>query len=682
TENIYYADPNFFKLFDFNLISGDQSTALQGPDKMIISERMALKYLGTTDALNQTLFYDGEPYTITGVLENVPVNSQLQFEFLLSMDTFMKTRPTANENWSWLPMNSYLLLNSSGNLVSLEEKIKNIPAYTSDNSPDEKYAVSIEPMEGLHFSDAKLGEPGAKGSMANIYILLAIGIMIMLLAVSNYVNLTVAQTSIQGKEVSVKKTLGASGRQIFNQYFIDSVLLSFLSTGLSALVIFLTLPKIESFMGHAFDFTGFSMVLVLAVAILFPLLLATISGLYPSLRFANISPVIIQKSGKQPKKTLLSLRTSLLMFQFTITSALIIGALIIFNQLTFLQNKDLGMNTDQMMVIDFGPNGNIGKSFETLKAELLNIHGVESAAFSSHIPGQQPNGVTTKIVDKDGQVRNGEISLTLIDYDFIDAYDLTMVAGRPFSADRLAADSESAIILNEAAVEAYGYTNPEDIIGMSYEQWGGDGTVIGVVKDFNFLSLHNDVGLLSLKIWTSQFQKVSLKLSTANIGETISALKSKWEATYPDIPFNYYFADDSFNEQYQKDQQFADIISMFTVISVIIGMLGLIAFATFWCERKKKEISIRKVLGAASVQLILNFYKEFGTPVLISFGLATPIAFYFGNQWLQQFAYQINIDWTILAAPLTVLAIIIGVSVGYQSLRVVFSNPVDNLKEE
>ena len=681
-ENIYYADDNFFNLFDFNLLRGNEETALKGPDKIIISEKMANKYFGSSDAINKTLLYDGEAFMVTGVVEDIPVNSHLQFEFLISMDTFMKTRPSANENWSWFSMNAYLLLTSPEATPTLQQKLNTIPKYLPENNPTTKYVVTMEPLEGLHFSEAKVGDLGAKGSLSNIYILLTIGIMILLLAVSNYINLSVVQISVQGKEVSVKKTVGASSKQIFNQFFIDSVFLSLLASVLSIIVIALTLPRIEYFMGHAFNLSFLHTPVVLTIVLTFPFVLAMLSGLYPSLRFSNISPIIAQKAEKTSRKTMFNLRTVLLMFQFTITSALIIGALIIYNQLSFIKNKDLGINIEQMLVIDYGPNSKIGNSFEALKADLIRVIGVNSVSFSSHIPGQNPNLTTLQIKDSEGHARNGEVNLTLIDYDFIDDYGLTLVAGRGFSKDRAAADITSALIMNEASVAAYGYNNPEDIIGTSFEQWGGNGKVIGVVKDFNYLSLHNSVGLLSLKVWPGQFEKISVKIAATNLTQTLKALQTKWESLYPNFPFNYYFADDIFSTQYAKDQQFADIISLFTIISFTIGILGLIAFATFWCERKKNEISIRKVLGADSFRLIWNFYIKFSVPILISFAVAAPIAFYYGGQWLQQFAYQIDLDWTLLLLPLITLMLVVGLSVGSQSLKVVLTNPVHNLKND
>ncbi len=605
SDNIYYADQNFFDLFDFELVAGSKKTALAYPDNIIISESMAIKYFGDNQALQQELIYDGQPFTVTGVIRNVPANSQFQFDFLISMATFLKSRPTANENWTWFPMNTYLLLDNPKSATKLSEIMAGIPQYLPENNPDEKYILSLEPLEGLHFSKPKLGELGIKGKLSNIYALLTIGLMILLLAVSNYVNLSIAQISIQRKGVSIIKTLGANRREIFQQFFTESILLCTVATVASVLVIVLTIPAFTQFMGHRFDLSFLITPSVLILLISVPVVLALLSGVYPALKFSNINPVTTLNSGKSSGNKLLNNRTALLMFQFTITSILIIVSFIIFKQLNFIQHRDLGIATDQMLVINYGPNASIGNSYQSLKAEFGSINGVQSVAFSSHTPGQQPNGVSTRIVDLDGQNRNGDIDLSLIDYDFLDDYGVKIIAGRGFSQD-ITADTTSALILNEAAVQAFGYTDPEDIIGASFEQWGGNGTVVGVINDFNYMSLHQDVGLLSLKMWPDQYQKISIKVAAGDLKETLPVLRDKWISLYPDIPFNYYFVDDDFRRQYEADKQFANIIVIFTSISVVIGILGLVAFATFWCDRRKKEIAIRNVLGANAIKLILN----------------------------------------------------------------------------
>jgi len=679
-ETIYYADPSFFDVFNFKTIAGNSATSLVGPNKIMITERIALKYFGTTDnVVNKSILYDGTPFTITGILENLPPNSQLQFDFLVSMDTFYKNRPNVDQNWSWFPMNTFLLLNKSSNLEMLNDKIKNIPQYLNGEDNTQKYVVSIESMKDLHFSEPKLGELGTKGDMENIIVLFVIGIMILLLAISNYINLTTAQISIQLKEISVKKILGALKVDIFKQFMVESVLLTFIALIISYGIIVLMMPFFESLITSRFD-TSFLLnpdIILLIIAL--PIVLVLLGGIYPAIKFSNIKTIYNHKSTVQKNK-LFNIRTSLLVFQFSITSFLVICSLIAYVQLNFVKNKDLGINTNHKIVLDYGPNSEIGNTYESLKSELNNIAGVVSVTFSSHVPGQMPNGVTTVIKDDKGNDRTGEINLTLVDEDFIKNYGLHLLAGRDFRTG--IADKTSALILNNAAVKAFGYSNPKDIIGASFEQWGGDGKVIGVVSDFNYLSLHEDIGLLSLKIWPNQFEKITLEVQESNFKNVINNLQTKWSSLYPNIPFKYYFVDDNFNNQYNKDQKFSSLINAFTLISLLIGVLGLLAYASFWCDRKRKEVAIKKVLGAKTVLLIWNFYKEFSKPVFVGFIIAIPLSYYLGQKWLQNFAYRFDFNWKFFALPLVLMLIFVWIIVGTQSIQISIANPVNNLKEE
>ena len=680
SDNILYADANFLQLFDFDLLHGDREKALEGPNRILLTEAMALKYFGNRDIVGKEIRYDTEIFEVSGVLKDIPTNSQLEFEFLISMETFMSTRPTAGANWSWLPMHTFLLLESSADFSSVYDNMANIPRYQPNEASNEAFVLGMEPCEGIHFSPAKLGELGSKAKLSHIYALLVVGVMILLLAVSNYINLSISQISTQRKEVSVKKVMGASTRQIFSQFFTESWLYSAISCTIALALAFGLSQFSEILIGSSVDWSIITWPVILAIGLSMILILAMISGAYPAFRFASIPQLVLHTSPKSSSR-FLNVKSGLLIFQFAITSALIIGSLIIYNQLSFLQNKDLGMQTDATIVIDYGPNSGMSERFESIKHEISTVSGVKQVAFSSHIPGEMPNGVTTVINDDSGKESSGEINLTLVDYDFMDNYGIEVIAGRPFTKERFSSDHTAAIILNESAVKAFGYASPEDIIGASYEQWGGNGTVIGVVSDFNYLSLHNEVGLLSLKMWTRQFQKISLKIDPGRMSETLADLRVKWKELFPEVPFNHYFINESLASQYVKDRQLANIVLAFTFVSILIGMLGLIAFATFWCERKKKEISIRKVLGAQEWSLIFSFFKEFSLPVIISFIIAVPIAFYVGREWLAQFAYQMNLNWTHILYPILALMLITAVSVVVQSTRVVLANPIQNLNE-
>ena len=679
SENIYYSDPSIFSLFDFELLFGNPNVMLDGPDKIVLTERSALKYFGTTNALDKVLLYDGAPLTVTGIVQNNPSNSHLQFDFLISMDTFLKDRTEASQNWEWFPMNTYLLLEDQANNMQLGRFLSEIPSYQELSGSGDQYILSMEPLAGLHFSSTKLGELGTKGKLSNLYVLLGVGLMTLLLAVFNFINLTTAQVSNQEKDVAVQKTLGASKKDLFRQFFVESILLTTIATVLSLGVIALTFNAFEHFMGTNYNIAFLLDLKLLTLLPFIPVILSLLGGVYPAMVFTRISANFKSKLTGTPFR-LINTRTSLLIFQFSITSILVVCSLITYYQLNFLENKDLGMSTTQKLVLEYGPNSEIGTSYDALKQVFGQIPGVKSVTFSSHVPGQVPNGVATNIMDVKGKFSHGEINLNLVDHDFIQDYGLQIIAGRNFRKG--ASDNTSALILNEAAVKAFGYSDPQDILGASFEQWGGDGQVVGVVKDFNYLSLHENIGLLSLKVWPEQFTKITFQIEETAFQETLETLNRKWLAMYPNIPFNHYFVDDQFKAQYRKDQLFSSIINIFTLISMGIGILGLIAYANFWCERRKKEMTIRKVLGAGVTRLVWKLYQGFSLPVLIGFLLAIPVSFYLGNQWLQGFAYRFELDWQFFVWPLLFLLLLVWMAVGMQTINLALSNPTNNLKEE
>ncbi len=677
--NILYVDQNFFDLFDFELLKGNEDSALKGPNKILLTESMARKYFVDQEALNQTIYYDEETFVVSGILKDIPSNSQLQFDFLVSMETFLQSRPNVDQNWTWLPMNTYVLLKDPTNTQNLKEQIEKIPQYLPENNPNEHYVVSMEPFEGIHFSEAKLGELGIKGNWSQLVALVAIAIMIVLLSISNFINLSTAQISTQFKEVSVKKALGASRNNIFKQFIWEAAFIVIIACLLSGLLTTGLSGQFEQFLSTSFSYDFIAQPLFWIMLMMIVLVLVVLSGIYPAMKFSKLSMAHPEKESK-PGTSIFNSRTSLLVFQFWITSILITGSVLIYQQIEYLNDRDLGIKTDQKLIIEFGPNGQIGSQYRSLTYELEQIPGVNGVTFSSHIPGEKPNGVTTLIKNSTGEMKSGDINLTLVDDNFLTKYGLELIAGRDFRVAK--ADSTAALIVNESCARAYGFEDINDIIGKSFEQWGGDGTVIGVVSDFNYLSLHEEVGLLSLKVWPQQFQKITVDLNSKNMVETIKDLEDEWTSRFSNIPFNSYFLDDSFRAQYEKDEQFATIIKVFTGIALAIGLLGLVSFASFWCNRRKKEFSIRKVLGANDSGLTVRLYRQFSVPVLIGFILAVPITYILGKVWLEQFAYQIEISAILFLIPFILLLGLIWIGVGYHIFDLIRTNPVEHLKEE
>ncbi len=679
---IYYADHQFFKLFDFKLLHGDISTIFQRHGEIVLSEDIAMKYFGRLNVIGEVLDFDGEPFTISGITENTPYNSQIQFDFLISMPTFTQPRENIGNNWTWFPMTTYILVNPQADLDEIGQYLKDLPQYSSDSNSSEKFVLSLEPVQNIHFSESRLGELGTKSRISDLYILLTIAALILLLSLTNYISLSFAESTVNDKQVMLKRTLGAGSKQLFLQFYMEAFLVAAIAICLSAVLVIVSLPIMESILGHQIRLSLIYGPRAWLSCFLILLLLPLIVSIYPMQRLSRISDNQKMMALKNSDATILKMRSGLVVIQFSITSILIIGSFIMYRQLKFLQNRDLGINTSQTLVIDYGSNADVADSYESLKSQLLAIEGVQQVAFSSHVPGQMPNGVTTKIETNQGVKRSGEINLNLVDHDYLENYQIKLIAGRGFEKDKNDTGDEPSVIFNESTVKAYGFENPEEILGAKVEQWGGAGRVIGVVEDFNYLSLHNEVGLLSLKIWPSQFEKISIKLDFATTGEVVNRIGEKWSDLFPNLPFNYYFVDEVLKQQYDKDRRYTYIISLFTLNSIFLGIIGLIAFAIFWCHRKRKDVSIKKVLGANPFHLIWSFYKDFSKPIILSFILSTPVALYLGDKWLLQFVDGIQLEPSIVLIPLIFILLVTGLSVGVQSVKTVFAHPVKYLNNE
>ncbi|MEL7118733.1 MAG: ABC transporter permease [Bacteroidota bacterium] len=678
-ENMFFADPRFFDVFDFEVLEGDLNVALNEPFEVVLTEQAATKYFGKKEIIGKTLLIDKNPFKVSGVIRDMPSNSHFQFNFLMSMESFLESRPNAHENWTWLPMNTFLLLKENTDIKNLTALLQEVPAYQKVNSNTvEQYVLNLEAFNNIHFSNVPKGQLGVPGNINNLYILIGIGIIILLLACSNYINLTTATISLYENEISFRKTIGASGSNIFSQFMVESGIVVGLSSLFSLILVIVLLPKFESIINIPFTWQYFLQSSILLILVAIPMILALIGGVYPAQKFSSIS---INKIIDKPNlKKFGDTRSFLLTFQFCMTSALIIGSIIIYTQLDYLRNQDLGFDLSRQIIINGGPNAQLNEQKEAITDEFKQIPSVQGVTFSSHVPGEEPNGVTTVFKDDAGNERTGEINLTLVDPDFIPQYGLDIIAGRNFREGQ--ADITSTLIVNEACAKAYGFNNPEEILGQDFTQWGGDGRVIGVVKDFNYLSLHQDIGSLSLKIWPTQFQKITLNIAYESFSETLALLETKWKAFFPNIPFNYYSLDENFNKQYEADERFMTIVNTFTAVAIIIGLLGLIAFTAFWCGRKRRELSIRKVLGATPRGLVWKLYLQFVTPVLIGFLLSAPLAFYLGQIWINQFAYRYEPNLLIFIFPLILILGLATFVIGSQIIRVVNTNPVKFLKEQ
>jgi putative ABC transport system permease protein len=517
-----------------------------------------------------------------------------------------------------------------------------------------------------------------------VYIFSLVALFILAIACINFMNLSTARSMERAKEVGVRKVIGAQRSGLVKQFLAESLLLSLLSAILSYLLAKLALPFVEELSGKNFSSDILFSREVLGLLLAGAISVGILAGSYPAWVLSQFRPTQVLKGAFHSSYKGIVLRKALVVFQFSLSMALIAGTGIVFTQLSHLRSHNLGFKKEQMLVIDFGFDGAIQQKMDVIKNELLNHPAVISASASRSVPGDFIPNAHTEIQSAEGAMLQHGPLLYEIDYDFIPNFGIEMAAGRAYSRD-FPADTAKSLLINEAAAKLYGYTNLEEIIGKRFSQWGREGTVIGVVKDFNFRSLHQRVEPLALRFAPKsegQLGRLALRIQSENIQSTIADLEKLWNQLSPQRPFLYTFLDESFNKQYQADLHFGRLFSVFSGLAIFIACLGLFGLASFTAEQRTKEIGIRKVLGASAFSIVTLLSKDFFRLVLLSILLATPVSWYLMNRWLDDFAYRVAINPGIFVVAGLLALFIALLTVSYQAIKAAIANPVKSLRNE
>ncbi|AYN69388.1 ABC transporter permease [Euzebyella marina] len=684
--NCFYMDPTVFDVFTWPLISGNPDTALEAPYSIVLTESTAKKYFGDEDPMGKAIegvggrANDGV-YTVTGIIKDVPSNSHFNFDVLMSMTSFYQTRPEIFDYWGYVDFYTYFLVDENFDQQAFQAKM---PAFLERNRPKEDakyyYDLSFEPLREAYLQSEAARQPGITGSLSNLYIFAIIGLFILIIACINFMNLATARSLERAKEVGIRKVIGANKKGLVYQFLGESLTMVFLASVLGLTLAFLCLPAMREITGKPFlpqeILDGSTLFLYAAMALFIGLL----SGSYPAFVLSSFKPSSVLKGVFRTSQNGNRLRKGLVVFQFSLSIALIASTIIVYFQLGFMLDKNLGFDREQQLVIDFNWDGEVLDNMETIKSQFMELPEVVSVAGSRTVPGSYFPAAGTNIQTKEGQMENFGPFLYEIDFDFIPHYEIEVVAGRPYSRE-FVTDSTQALVVNEAAVKSFGYSNPEEIIGKRFEQWGREGTIIGVVKDFNYLSLHQKVAPLTLRY--SQYGKyLSLKVKSDNIQSAISNIETKWEELAPHRPFLYSFLDQSFNQQYEADFKFKNLFTIFSFLAILIACLGLLGLATYSAVQRTKEIGVRKVLGAEVSSIALLLSKDFLKLVLLAILIATPFSWYAMNKWLNDYAYQIDIQWWIFALSGGIALAIALATVSFQAIKAARANPVKSLRTE
>jgi len=685
TDNFFYADAPFFEVFGYPLIKGDPHTVLNNTNAAVITESMAKKIFGTKEPIGQIItMNDTIPLTVSGIAKDLPANNHFNFDIITSMKVLERQLgPYLMGNWWFDVFHTYILLKNPDNAAALNSKIANIIDKYNAKQNKEIGLTGVhflQPLKSIHLHSDLEDELKPNGNIQSLRILGWIAGFLLLVACINYVNLTTATSFKRAKEIGVKKVAGASFSQLMMQFLTEAVLLSFIATALALTLAITLTPLFNQLAGTQITAGAQVSLMFITGLLLLSILLGIAAGFFPSFYLSRIKPLITMRKTFLKPGAAFSLRKVLVVFQFSITVALIIATIVAWQQLHYMQTQDLGFNKEQVLNIAFH-NQTEREARELIKKEFTAVAGITDVCASQSTPGNalpvtmgRPEGVPKE--------RMQTIGTLITDFNFIRTYQLKMAAGRAFSIE-YGSDS-SAYILNEAAVKEFGWGKPENAIGKSF-YWGNiEGKIIGVVKDFHYNSLQTTVQPMLMLIESEWFwyNNLSVRIPTQNIKTTMQSLEAAWKRVLPNHPFEYSFVDEQFNKQYKAEQQLSSLSVIFSILIIFISCLGLFGLTMVGVAQRTKEIGVRKVLGASVSGIAALLSKDFVKLVLIAILIASPIAWWLMNNWLQEFAYRVNISWWIFIAAGLLALLIALITVSLQAIKAAIANPIRSLRTE
>ena len=700
-KGVLAADSNFFRVFSSKLIHGDAATALEKPNSAVLNETLAKKYFGSTDVVGKQFETDGDDTTqtfqVTGVVADWPDNSHFLFDMLISTSTFRFTR---NLNYVSFSAHTYLLLNPNSSYKALEAKFPGIikkyvspeinrvfnQSWEDFQKAGNGYYYYLQPLTKIHLISDLEAELRPNGSMTAVYIFAVVAVFILFLACINFINLSTARSVERAKEVGIRKTFGSEKRALIGQFLVESVTVSFFSMLLAFALIILLIPAFNSISGKELTVSYFLQPAWILLLIAFVLITGFVAGLYPAFVLSSFNPIMVLKGRFKSNRYGLALRNGLVIFQFAISVILIISTIVVNSQMRYMLGNKLGFKKDHVIVVE--RTDLVEDQFPAFKNEILGIAGVEFASGTSTMPGNQNFFGTTwqELGSKSPMTGRGLI----VDEDYHKTLGLELKEGRFFSKE-YSTDTIS-VVLNEKAVKELGLktaigsrlTSTEEFFngpgGISYTY-----TVIGVVKDFHYHSLHEPISplvIINSRRFESRSGLMALRVAGDDFKTSLAGIGNVWKKFVKEKPFNYYFLDRSLAEQYKAEQTTQRIFTIFSGLAIFIACIGLLGLAAYATQQRTREISIRKVLGASEGSIVTMLSKDFVKLVLISSAIAFPVAWWGMNKWLQDFAYRVDVGWWIFIVAGVAALLIALFTVSTQALKVAFSNPVKNLRSE
>lgn len=693
-DKVAHVDSTFFDIFTLPALEGDTHTALNEPNTVVITESMAKKYFGTTHAVGNQLETNengGTLYKVTAVIKDVPVHSHFHFGFFFSMD---------NVDYGWgnfLSNNhqTYLLLRPGTDPRVFERNFRQV--LTKYVLPQARRFMQIESMDefeksgnkldyslmrvtDIHLHSNRFPEFEVNSNIQYVYIFSAAAIFILLIACINFMNLSTARSANRAKEVGIRKVLGTEKRTLVSQFLTESTLMVVIALLLALLIASIAMPYFNELSGKDLAVSEFFRSRYIIVLILLPFAVGTLAGLYPAFFLSSFKPITVLKGKIDRGFKRSRLRSSLVVFQFFASIFLIIGTIVVYRQLHFVQTKKLGFSREQVVIVN--NTGSLGDRADAFREEVSKMSGVSMSSFAGFLP-VKPSARNDNTFSKEAvmDMDNGfNMQIWNVDYDYIPTLNMEMVKGRNFSRE-FGGDS-TGIIINESTANLLGFDDP---IGKKLYSTDGSRTleynIVGVVKNFHFESLREQISPVSFRLGYNKWA-TAFKVSSANITELMSSIETKWKQMAPGMPFSYQFMDDTFDSMYRAEQRVGKIAMSFAVLAVVIACLGLFGLATYMAEQRTKEIGVRKVLGASVPDIVKMLSKDFTRLVAIGALIAFPLAWFAMRSWLQDFAYRVSIGWWIFLAAAGIALLVALVTVASQAIRAALSNPVNSLRSE
>lgn len=684
-QNVAHVDSTYLDIFDFPLIAGNRAAALDAPYTMAVTEGLALKFFKTTDeALNNTITFRDKDYTITAILKNIPQNSHMQFDALVSITTITSTDKEFNNRWGGNSLNTYLVIHPGTDIRAMEAKF---PAFMSRHMDDPKineyYKLYLQPLSDVHLGSTDIehdynNHRKFNGKYLNVFYI--IGGFILLIAGVNFMNLTTARASHRWKEIGVRQSVGARKFQLFGQFIFESIMLAGFALVLAFVIDLACIPLLNTVIGRqlellAFFREGWHVVIVLAGT----LLLGVLTGIYPAFYMASVNMAKAMK-GKGKTEGRSVFRSSLVVVQFGLALAMIVSTLIVLQQLSYMNNADIGFEKDQILLVDMNQEANT--KFETLKQELLQHDVIKGVTASGQRLGNNLHQWGFKVKADTGILEITPSNLN-VDYDFLKVYGIELKSGRGFSKD-YASDNGMAFVINETFEKELALKETVGTpAGHGWYDKDSLGSIIGVVKDFNFNSLHHKVNTLSLVVHPDWgYDELTVKLSGGRTEEGIALVKQLWDKHVTGYPLDYTFLDQHFAVLYSSDKQMGSVVSIMAGLAIIISCVGLFGLAAITTEKKTKEIGIRKSLGATETQITVLLSRNFTMLIIVSFVLVSPLTYVLLRNWLENFAYRVNINPLLFLAGGAIALTIALLTISYHTIRSARANPVKALRYE